>query len=67
MENYTVARGQLPREILCLMTDERKTAIRQAGLGILDTDEQLAQILSEAEKILSGRLSSRAPSTPPAS
>ena len=38
MENYTVARGQLPGEILCLMTDERKTAIRQAWLGILDTE-----------------------------
>lgn len=38
MENYTVARGRLPGEILCLMTDERKAAIRQAGLGILDTE-----------------------------
>ena len=38
MDNYTAARGKLPGEILCLMTDERKTAIRQAGLGILDTE-----------------------------
>lgn len=38
MDNYTAARGKLPGEILCLMADERKTAIRQAGLGILDTE-----------------------------
>lgn len=48
--------------------DDYEQDIARARILVMTaTDEQLAQILSEAEKILSGRLSSKALSTPPAS
>lgn len=36
--NYTVAKGKMPDELRRLMVDDRATAIKQTGLGILDTE-----------------------------